>query len=400
LLGVCATGAFLVGYLRDRPPQPTGTQYELTPGFPPIELSRAEGLNDDTSGVKEARADAIRQTADGIRAECQQAAGGDWNQWQAATAPARAALKSKIDALKVLEPAQPGGAATYAALEGRDGFPLFEVGAREKLDYLYDPGVLQQIRQERAVPAVAHWLRQRGIDLIFVPVPKMTEVYAEHFVQPCPADGVFAPHVRQALLQLLDQDVEVVDGLALFRPLRAPMPDYLYNTCDGLWAPRGMRVMAKEVADRVVRYPFGSRARYALPLFTALPGPYAVESNGPNSAPPHSGLSPEQWARARAAQTTKQAIVRYYDGRPVADDPASPVLVIGGDLLQNFREQLVRELNMSVRSRRTARAPSEPFADFVREPELLTGVRVLVWITTEQQMAHYKALPAAVTRNE
>ncbi len=351
-----------------------------------------------TTAETAARHAGIQRAADAIRAECQQAAGGDWNKWQAATAPARAALKSKIDALRVVEPAKSEGHnAVYEALGGQGDFPLCEVGAKEYLEYLYNPDLLQGFRRDRAVASAARWLRRQGIDLIFVPIPKMAEVYSEHFVQPCPPDGIIAPHVRQTLLELLDLNVEVIDGFSVFRAVREPAPEYLYNACEGHWAPRGMRVMAKEVADRMVRYAFGSQARYALPRFVAKTGPYIVDSYwGQNRAAPETGITSEQLAHARSVQTVKQAVVQTSDGKPVTDDPTSPVYLIGNSFTQHFREQLVRELNMPVRSRWGGGTTTEPFTDFVREPELLAGVRVVVWLTTEHFMTRFKPLPLPV----
>src|ERR1700722_7867708 len=66
----------------------------------------------------------------------------------------------------------------------------------------------------------------------------MTEVYIEHFVRPCPTDGIIAPHVRRMMLESVEQDVEVVDGFRLFRSLRDVDSECLYNTCNAHWAPR------------------------------------------------------------------------------------------------------------------------------------------------------------------
>jgi SGNH hydrolase-like domain, acetyltransferase AlgX len=369
--------------------------YEPEKGFPPLLPSPAESAPAGPE-VRELRAVAIQRTADALRAEC--LAHGDWSDWQQDTAPSRKALKAKLDTLRVLEPAHgPDGQAIYAALEGLNRFPLFEVGARDSLKYLLDPQAFEAFRRDKAVLAVRRWLQQRNIDLIFVAIPKMTEVYVDEFLAPCPPDGIIAPHLRQALLELLNADVEVVDGFALFRLVRNPTPEYLYNTCEGHWAPRAMRIMAKEVADRVQRYPFGSRARFALPIVTATPGRFVVDSYwSAGSTPRESGITLEQFTRAKTVQTTREVIVRQPDGSPVADDAASPVLLMGNSFVQHFQEQLVREMNLKIRSRWSGGQTTEAFADFLRQPEALSGVRVVVWITTEQHMTHFKPLPPAI----
>jgi hypothetical protein len=403
LLTIVAAGAWSSFQLKlwtfpprvDSPPvEPEEEQpYDASKGFPQPDAPPPVDPRQPEPRAVEARAAAIRRDAAAIRAECERAAGGDWEKWQQDTAPYRAALKARIDGLKVLPEFFPW----YEALAPRDDFPLFELLSREHLAYLYDPATLDAFRRERPVVAAHRWLRRQGIDLIFVPVPKMTEVYVEHFLDPCPPDGIIAPHVRRTLLELLDRDVEVVGGLTLFRPVRDPDPEYLYNTADPHWAPRGMRVMAKEIAGRIERYRFGARARFALPIVRSAPGRY-VFSDQINRIGGYglALLSPEQRARAKQVQTTTLAEVRMQDGRKPPDDPSSPVLVIGHSYVSKFREQLVKELNLLTHTRAGDLQTTEVFADFLREPELLAHCRVVVWVTTEQHLTRFKPLPESV----
>jgi hypothetical protein len=352
-------------------------------------------------GAVVARANVLRRDADAIRAECRQAAAGDWDRWQRETAPYRAALKAKVDALKKRDlrrdtlPEE-----KYEPLEGKNGFPLFEVGARESLYYLYVPEHLDLSRRERPVSAAHRWLRRRGIDLIFVVVPRMTEVYAEHFLDPCPPDGVVAPHVRRTLLELLEDDVELVDGFSLFRPVREAGPEYLYNTADPHWAPRAMEVMAREVAGRVGRYRFGAEARRAEPVVRTTPGPYSIRGlDSPGGVAYQNGwaaLSERQQQLAAAVQPTGLPHVVLPDGRTPPDDPDSPVLVLGHSYVPHFRERLIKEMNLRVRTCWSPGQTTQGFSAFLREPELLDGCRVLVWVTTEAHLPFLVAVPPAV----
>jgi hypothetical protein len=352
----------------------------------------------------EARAESIRRTADAIRTECQRAAGGDWKRWQDQTASYRAALKSRLDTLKTFDPPPAQWYdCRYEALEGKNGFPLFEVSAREYLSYLCDPAAFDGFRKDRPVVAAKNWLKQRGIDLIFVPVPKMTEVYVDHFLDGCPADGIVAPHVRRVLLDLLEADVEVVDGFSLFRALRDTDREYLYNTADPHWAARGMRIMAKELGDRVARYRFGARARYGPPVVKTEIGPFYIPG-APIEG--HIGeltsqfgwpaLTPEQQARAAKAQTRVATHVTLPDGREPPDDPESPVVVIGNSYMIRFREQLIKELNLLILTRWREAASTDFFAEFLREPKVLEHCRVLIWLTTDGSMTAFRPLPAPV----
>jgi hypothetical protein len=366
---------------------------------PPVDRSAIQDPPRREPRAEEARKKTIEDDRAAILAECQRAAGGDWAHWQAATNGYRAALKAEIDLLKSHGKSEFNSEADLNALAGRQDFPLFEISPRVNLNYLYDSGSLDSFRKTRSVVAAREWLRQRGIDLIVVPVPLMTEVYVEHFLDPCPPDGVIAPHVRQALLELLEADVEVVDLQRLFRGLRDDGdPEYLYNTCDTHWAPRGMRAAAKEIADRIARYRFGSRARLAPPIFRTAPGVY--QFNGYiariDSLEGWSALTPVQQERARRAQATYWPRVLTLDGEPLSEDPKSPVLVIGHSYVRMFDEQLARELNLRIRVRLAEGQTTSFFWDFLREPEILKGCRVVVWVTTEQHMTHFQSMPPPI----
>jgi hypothetical protein len=350
----------------------------------------------------EAREKAIRQTAGAIEEECRKAAGGDWDLWERDTAIYRAALKAKIDALKDFD--HPRGVlieANSEPLEGRDKFPLFEVAPRAHLEYLYNSTGLDAFRKSRIVVDAHRWLRARGIDLIFVPAPKMTEVYIEHFLDPCPADGIIAPHVRHTLLELLNEDVEVVDGLPLFRSIRDADREYLYNTADMHWGFRGIRIMAKEVADRIARYKFGARARYGLPIVKAAPENCSIAGTSDNdlclAAPGWAALTDEQRARARTAQSATFCQVTTWNGQAPPDDPESPVVVIGNSFAQHFREQFVREANLLVKTRWRAGGTTEAFVDFLREPDLLKNCKVVVWVTSNRHLQGLRPLPEKIT---
>jgi hypothetical protein len=360
--------------------------YASQPAIPPQVEPRAAA----------ARAAVIRRDAEAIQAECRRAAGGDWDQWQRDTEPYRNALKAKVEALKVLHGHAPPELQLedrVEALEGRDGFPLFETAARKHLNYLYKPESLDEFARDRPVVAANRWLRQKGIDLIFVPVPKMTEVYADHFLDPCPPDGVIAPRVRRTLLDLLNDDVEVVDGLPLFRSMQNAGTEYLYNTADPHWAPCGMRVTAKEIADRIARYTFGARARYALPIVRTMPVPYTPPGGFQAGL---TALTADQRKRAELAETMQESGVSMDDDQTPPDDPSSPVLLIGHSYVPGFREQLVKELNLLIATRTSPGGTTEFFADFLRSPECLTSVRVVVWLTTEQHMTHFKPMPEPI----
>ena len=109
-----------------------------------------------------------------------------------------------------------------------------------------------------------------------------------------------------------------------------------------------------------------------------------------------SALSKSQQQLAKSVQTTTMTEVCFWDGQPLTEDSESPVLVVGNSYAIHFREQLALQLNMPIRSHAGHGMGTGAFNDFLREPELLNGIRVVVWITTQQHMIGFKPLPPAI----
>ena len=70
----------------------------------------------------------------------------------------------------------------------------------------------------RRVRRLRSKMKRRGIDLLYVPIPAIEEVYPENFLDAAPADLTVQPAMRRFMLSLLERDVEVVD---LLRPFQA-----------------------------------------------------------------------------------------------------------------------------------------------------------------------------------
>jgi hypothetical protein len=413
MFGFTAFGYWL-GRL-DRPPEPPPApqaspamvdQQARAVAEPEIDAPRPTVLQKPEPQAVEARAKAILSAKEAILTECRNAAGGDWDRWERETEPFRAQIKARMAVQKPFDPIREYWLKDRPqALAGKDGFPLFEVYPREGIQYLYDADSIKQFQQDRAVVAASLWLNQRGIDLIYVDIPNMTEVYIEHFVDSCPADGIVAPHVRRAMHDLLMEDVEVVDGFPLFRREREPNPEYLFNTADTHWAPRGMRIMAREVAKRIKRYGFGEEARSSAPIVKTAPQAYdiqhALSKIVPGSMPNQDGwwtLTADEQKRATAVQTKTIEHVTMPGGTEPPENPKSPVLLIGHSYLLNFRELLIKEANLLPRSRMGAGQTTESFGDFLRQPEILDGCKVVIWITTNKYLPRYAKIPRPIMR--
>jgi hypothetical protein len=403
-LGVVVAGAGYLGafvsHWKERQPSPVAALAPAPAYNPPHSVPGVNPLEPRDPRQPEPQAVAAR--AHRIRRDLKavQPKGVTWDEWQKQTATYREALRTRVASLRqyqaTIDNDYPDS--QHEPLAPLDDFPLVQSGAGAYITYLFKDDALAEFRRQHLVNAVKAWLAAKGIDLIYVPVPSKTEVYLEHFLQPCPPDGVINPNVRRTLAELLAADIETVDGARLFRAIRdADDREYLFNTADGHWAPQGIRVMAKEVADRIARYKFGARARYALPITKTEPGALILGDHlGGMGGFLWDALLPEQKRRAEAAQTTTFPHVFLRDGRALPDNPESPVLVIGNSFVEYFREALAHELNLLVLTRRSSQGTTEFFGDFIREPELLEHCRVVVWVTTWQHMTEFKPLPAPI----
>ena len=261
--------------------------------------------------ARAARAAAIRRTIESIRAECRREAQGDWDRWIARLAPLRDELRVKIPPpVPTIPPRKgpsrprggPGRQGSFSAVRSGSG-PLSPARGRAE--------PLEAFRRSRAVIDGSRWLRWQGIDVLFVPVPKMTDVYPESFSDRCPPDRIIAPQMRRVLLELLEQDVEVVDLLGPLLQERDSEAEPLYLPADPHWGPRGHRIAARLIASRLAHYDFVARATASLPGLRMGAGPLQAGQRGgrvpgPQSRPatpgdrrPAAFLSlPQGWRRA------------------------------------------------------------------------------------------------------
>jgi hypothetical protein len=354
------------------------------------ERFRTPMLAPDGPDAGEDRRLQVRRDTDAIQSECTRAARGDWRKWEDETARYRDALKSRLDRLKRVDPL------IYEPLAARD-LPMFEGNARTNLAHVLDPEEWSVFRKTRAVVAASRWLRERGIDLIFVAVPSMPEVYIEHFLDETPPDGVIAPHDRQTFLELLESDVEVVNTYRLMRDDRKQ--GFQYLPADHHWNQIGMRGVVRDVANRLTRYRFGQEAKKAARLTITRSGPYLLPPSIDRKPwrPPLTPLSDSQWKAATGTLPPTMDYITSPDGSPLPDDPRSPVMLIGNSFVMHFRELLIREANLQLRTRWGNGYTTDAFAGFLREPELLDGVRVIAWVTSEDSISIFRPMPAQIS---
>jgi hypothetical protein len=325
----------------------------------------------------------VRHDREAIRAECERAGGGDWQVWQKGTEKYRRQLKDKIAALPVSR------TTGDEPLPGRDG-SIYQVHSSAALAHLLDPDHWNAFREANDVPIAARWLSRRGIDLMFVSAPIMPAVYVEQFVDNPPPDGISAPHVRRTFLEMLGADVEVVDAYRLLREARSG--EFLYFPVDNHWNHVGAGVASREVARRLGRYAFGRAAKAAPPAARVRTVPYNHPARGPEPWRPFTS-STVQWAELAKSLPATIDEVTMPDGSMLLEDPRSPVVLIGNSFTELFAYAIVRDANLRCRSRWANGNTTEAFIGFLREPEVLDGVRVVIWVTADVHLDHFLRLP-------
>jgi SGNH hydrolase-like domain, acetyltransferase AlgX len=332
----------------------------------------------------------VRRDAYAIQSECERAASGDWLKWENDTARFRTAFRGKLASLAG------NGQTPDLPLAGRD-MPIFEGNPHRNLAHMCDLTTWGSFRKTRPVVAADRWLRAQGIDLIFISVPMMPEVYTEQFLTDTPPDGIIAPHVRETFLELLESDVEVVDTYPMMREARRD--GFLYLPADHHWNQVGMRGTIRDVAARLMRYQFARDARTAPPCTKTRQGPYALPP-GPNGnewrPPDQHTITETYWKAALTTLPKTMDFITAPDGTDLQDDPHSPIVIIGNSFAMYFRELLIRETNLPVRTRWGNANTTEGFAGFLREPEALQGARVVIWVVSNDYIFDFKPLPDSV----
>jgi hypothetical protein len=340
-------------------------------------LGLATGPSDLGSPAEELRSRDIAKTIRALEAERDQN-GGDWTKWHESLAPFRASLRARIGAAKARYAEQTHAASVRGpVLEPLGDPPLFTCLFFSEMGHLGPEGEIERWVAERpvleTVPAVSSWLHKKGIDLVFVPVPLMGDVYPELLAEQAPANRLVAPAIRRVLHELARRGVEVADALTVLLDARAEGGKALYRPADPHWAPRGQRVMAEALAKRLERYSFVAKTR-------ALPARYRIrrmDLRFPGVS--YEALSSEQKTRIEPLLRAGTPVV-VADPWPLTSDDA-PVVVIGDSFADGFRDYLAASLNQPIFNMSAGGQVSQGVIDLVRDPSLLVGRRVVVWVS-------------------
>jgi hypothetical protein len=324
------------------------------------------------------RAKAIRSGIEAIEAECDSSAHGDWNQWY------RSLDGFRDEMLKMIQAGRVRGENPFL-FRTSDTPPFFD--DPNDLGFLWEEGSLPDWRQRRnsadVIVRVAKWFRKKNIDLIVVPVPKMTEVYADHLAQHVPPNRVVAPQCRKLILELLRADVEVIDLLPSYLAAIPKSGDPLYLFDDTHWAPPGQAIAAAAIGQRLKRYPFVREAISRPPVFFGDNVKVKFDTGCWRTFLPHplfETIHNYDWSGVRVLNELKL---------PVMPVDSSPVVIIGDSFARValtagmcIDAQVAKQINLAVTNLAVSGPALNSIRDFAREPDLLAGRKVIVWIVT------------------
>ncbi len=346
------------------------------------------------------RAESIAAARKVLLAQLAASGTGSWDAWSASVEPFRATLRKRIAAAKPNNPQATGPSeARYEVLESLGEPPRFEAWPTNYLRYIANSPVstsefISRTAFVSSIEAISRWLASRGVDLVFVPVPKMTEVYPDELVAGAPADRIVAPQMRRALFELLERNVEVVDFLPAFLEARKrPGAPSLYQRSDPHWAWEGQRIAVEEIVRRLRRYPEVRRA-------LAEPRRYRTwteERDLTAVSAAFGALSPAQAQRVKPFLTVEVEFAAPVGTTPLVSE-TSPIVLTGDSFNNGLEGGLAARLNMPIRDLH-ASGDSLPFKDLLRDPESLKSMKVLIFLVNNQALWEFPAkLPGEIAR--
>jgi len=324
---------------------------------------------------------------------------GSWDDWNASVEPFRVALRARIAAAKPNNPEAKGPSeGRYEVLESLGDPPRFEAWPSSYLRYitkapLSTSGFISQTAFVSSIGAISRWLASHGIDLIFVPVPKMTEVYPDQFVQETPADRIVSPPMRRAIHDLLDQGVEVVDLLPVFLEARKKKGPSLYQYCDPHWTWEGQRIALEEIVKRLQRYPVVRKAQAEPHLYRAF-----TERRDLTAISATLGaLTAEQATRVKPLLTYDVELVVPLGTAPLTSE-TSPIALAGDSFNNGLEANLSHRLNLPIRDLH-ASGSSSPFKDLLRDPESMKSIKVMIYLVSNPGLWEFPAkLPGEISK--
>jgi alginate O-acetyltransferase complex protein AlgJ len=264
------------------------------------------------------------------------------------------------------------------------------------------------------LPVIAKYneeLKALGVELLLVPVPAKATIYPEKLSDKI--DPKTVPSMAALFAKLKASGVEVLDLEALFKAERTKNPDkQLYCATDSHWSP-----YAAQLTARLIGAKYKERkeiSEHSLADLIVLK-PETIEFHGDLLTDAEKSTLPKEKLPIERAGMANQ------DGSQVTtleSDPKSAMLVIGDSHLQVFRrggnmlatcggfvdhlqESMFAAVDEMTNQGSGSHIPRMEVARrSVKEPELWTQKKVVVWLFTAREFTQgmWKMLPAKVKK--
>lgn len=334
-------------------------------------------LSAQSSPASQSRTAAISSARAAFASEVAKIGGGDYRKWFDSLANLRVELRKVMDAAPArFAPSDP--VTKHYLFHATGPVPLFsELYAG---DYVApkapDPFAwLSSHPAPEAIRATSRWLKKQGIDLIFVPVPKMSDVYIDRIVTTgVPDHRIVVPHIRKLFADLLASDVELLDLLPAFLSATKTSSDPLYLPADSHWSPSGRTICVRLLAERLARYPVVQAARKQPKLYTTMK----------TRVDDHIGawplLSPEERAAVEPFIHPEFDYVTRQTGKPYGNYDSAPILLIGDSFSDMIGPQLAHAINLPVAMMPTPGGTIQPVKELLRNRKAVSEAKVVIWV--------------------
>jgi hypothetical protein len=235
------------------------------------------------------------------------------------------------------------------------------------------------------IPAILDFrdqLKQRGIDLLIVPVPPKAAIYPEKLVSQFQAKDEAAPYLHRFYDELRASGVAIVDLTSEFRSHRETEHGPIFCKIDSHWSGSGCVLAAQAIAERVrVKIRTSERIQYdAVWKDFTISGDLAdLLSVGGKPAP---------------EKISVRCISQKSSGAAVQPDPNSPLLLMGDSHTLVFHDflaergglvdQLANELGFApdligTRGSGATAVRVSLYRRSHKDPAYLTNKRMVIW---------------------
>ena len=275
------------------------------------------------------------------------------------------------------------------AVLGRDGWLFYRPAVR----YLIEPWTPEAGENNifNAIVSFRDDLAKRGIRLVVMPVPNKASIFPDKLaVRATETCGPVNPATRAVLARLQQAGVEIIDLFEIYGQARHdPAAHQCYLAQDSHWSPEGMRRAAAVAAQRLLES--GLMTRGTAPY---QPRPVTLQRYG-DVLRMIRVPQIERFFEPERIDCTQ--IVDAQTRRPYADDPNSPVLVLGDSFLRIFERDepgnagFVAHLACHLGFGLTSVINDGGASTLVRQqvanrPALLEGKRIVLWEFVERDI--------------